>query len=59
MFGWGSTEYNQIFVAKKVQTIHTAKSLPMNGLGKIVDIAAGGSACLVCNGEYKLKDAKH
>ncbi|XP_059613989.1 RCC1-like G exchanging factor-like protein [Phlebotomus argentipes] len=51
VFGWGNTEYGQLSSAiGSVQQIHTPIKLPtLAGLGKITDVAAGGSHCLALN----------
>ncbi|GAB0086299.1 Williams-Beuren syndrome chromosomal region 16 protein [Sergentomyia squamirostris] len=53
VFGWGNTEYGQLSnVGGSVQQINTPVRLStLAGLGKITDIAAGGSYCLVLNGK--------
>ena len=51
MFGWGNSEYSQLF-CEDIQQVNKARYLKkLQGLGKIVDIAAGGSLCSVVNGE--------
>nr|CAD7418696.1 unnamed protein product [Timema cristinae] len=47
VFGWGNTEYGQL---NNEQQVNSALSLPnCRGLGKIRDIAAGGTHCMVLN----------
>nr|CAD7412641.1 unnamed protein product [Timema poppensis] len=47
VFGWGNTEYGQL---NNEQQVNSALSLPnCRGLGKITDIAAGGTLCMVLN----------
>lgn len=49
VFGWGNNEYNQL-VEDKVQQINSPRKLDnLSCLGKIVDIAAGGSFAMVLN----------
>ena len=50
VFGWGNSEYGQISPEEGVQQINTPINLNFfNEIGKIVDIAAGGSFCAVLN----------
>lgn len=49
VFGWGNSEYGQISQTEGVQQINVPVNLKFNGLGKIVDIAASGSACMILN----------
>uniref|UniRef100_A0A1B0GKG8 RCC1-like domain-containing protein n=1 Tax=Lutzomyia longipalpis TaxID=7200 RepID=A0A1B0GKG8_LUTLO len=51
VFGWGNTEYGQLCnVGGNAQQIHTPVHLKsLKGLGKITDIASGGSFCLILN----------
>lgn len=53
LFGWGNSEYGQIPMTSKCDQVNTSYSLVnfTRGLGKIVDIAAGGSFCLIVNGK--------
>lgn len=51
VFGWGNTEYGQLEVDGDRQQINVPLALKfLKGLGRIVDIAAGGSSCLVLTG---------
>ncbi|XP_026472586.1 RCC1-like G exchanging factor-like protein isoform X2 [Ctenocephalides felis] len=46
VFGWGNSEYGQLCQGNEVQQVNTPRHLPFcRKLGKIVDIAAGGSMC--------------
>lgn len=50
VFGWGNSEYGQISLTEGVQQINVATNLSyMKGVGKVIDIAAGGSFCAVLN----------
>ncbi|OWR43220.1 Williams-Beuren syndrome chromosomal region 16 protein [Danaus plexippus plexippus] len=51
LFGWGNSEYGQVPMNTKQQQVNMSYALLnfTKGLGKIVDIAAGGSFCLICN----------
>lgn len=52
VFGWGNSEYNQILVNSDEQQINKPIHLSfLKDLGKIIDIAAGGSFCSVLNEE--------
>lgn len=47
VFGWGNSEYGQ--VSSEDQQISVPKHLKFDGVGKITDIASGGSFCAVLN----------
>lgn len=50
VFGWGNSEYGQISQESEVQQLSVPTNLKyFNDVGKIVDIAAGGSFCAVLN----------
>lgn len=50
VFGWGNSEYGQISQEEGVQQINVPTILKyFDGLGKIIDITAGGSFCAVLN----------
>lgn len=52
LFGWGNTEYSQISCADGSQQVCNPRAIKLNPeMGKIVDIAAGGSFCMLLN-EY-------
>lgn len=52
LFGWGNSEYGQIPMATTQHQVNTPYALLnfTRGLGRIVDIAAGGSFCMIVNG---------
>lgn len=51
MFGWGNSEYGQLVTQGDEQQINVPRAVTtLKGLGKIVDIAAGGSSCIALNG---------
>lgn len=51
MFGWGNSEYGQLRLATSEMQLHTPRHLPLpSNLGKIIDVAASGTACLILNG---------
>ncbi|GBP51740.1 RCC1-like G exchanging factor-like protein [Eumeta japonica] len=51
VFGWGNSEYGQVPMANKIQQVNMSYALLnfTKGLGRIVDIASGGSFCLIVN----------
>jgi alpha-tubulin suppressor-like RCC1 family protein len=52
VFGWGNSEYSQL-LHEEIQQINTARYLKkFQGLGKIIDVAAGGSFCIAVNGRF-------
>lgn len=55
VFGFGNAEYGQLETIGENQQINEPKFLSFTkGLGKIVDIAAGGSFCMILNGNLLL-----
>ncbi|KAJ8898248.1 hypothetical protein PR048_003608 [Dryococelus australis] len=53
VFGWGNSEYGQLH--PNHTQVNTAREvLQCRGLGKIVDIASGGTTCIVLNEEGKV-----
>jgi len=51
VFGWGNSEYGQLRLATSEMQLHTPRHLPLSSnLGKIVDVATSGTACLILNG---------
>lgn len=52
VFGWGNSEYNQLNLGE-IQQINSPIHLKMvEKCGKIIDIATGGSVCMVLNGTF-------
>ncbi|RVE49615.1 hypothetical protein evm_005747 [Chilo suppressalis] len=51
LFGWGNSEYGQVPMSVKQQQVNMSYALVnfTKGIGKIKDIAAGGSFCLIVN----------
>lgn len=48
VFGWGSSEYLQLSPSKEIQQLNSPCHLKhLSNLGKIVDISAGGTSCMV------------
>jgi len=54
VFGWGNSEYGQFSSITSEQQICHPTHLPFKGLGKVVDIASGGTVCMVLNEEGKV-----
>lgn len=53
MFGWGNSEYGQLLPKSDIQQIHTPTHLnKCLGLGKLTDVASGGSFCMALNGKF-------
>ncbi|ALC39592.1 CG3862 [Drosophila busckii] len=52
-FGWGNSEYGQLDDSAEAATqINTPKALTLTkGMGRIKDVAAGGSFCIALNSE--------
>ena len=50
MFGWGNSEYSQLHMATDEQQVNSPVKLNLGEVGKVVDIASGGSMCMVLNG---------
>ncbi|CAD6998943.1 unnamed protein product [Ceratitis capitata] len=53
VFGWGNSEYGQLDDSENAETqVSTPRALALTkGIGKIQDIAAGGSFCMALNEE--------
>ncbi|KAF3429099.1 hypothetical protein E2986_06589 [Frieseomelitta varia] len=50
VFGWGNSEYAQLFIEGENQQVNIATELSaLKQLGHIVDIASGGCFCMVLN----------
>ncbi|CAG9796320.1 unnamed protein product [Diatraea saccharalis] len=51
LFGWGNSEYGQVPMTTNQQQVNMSYALVnfTKGIGKIKDIAAGGSFCLIVN----------
>lgn len=50
VFGWGNSEYGQISQTEGIEQINVATNLSyLKDVGKVVDIASGGSFCAVLN----------
>lgn len=48
VFGWGNSEYSQLSSATDLQQINIPRKLNL-GIGKITQVAAGGTMCAVVN----------
>jgi len=49
VFGWGNSEYRQLECVTDDSQLSVPQKLPFDEFGKIVDIAAGGTACMILN----------
>ncbi|XP_006821037.1 RCC1-like G exchanging factor-like protein [Saccoglossus kowalevskii] len=49
VFGWGNSEYNQLSRITQHSQVNTPIHLPFDGVGKVVDIATGGTMCAILN----------
>ena len=52
VFGWGNSEYSQFKMVTEEQQINKSVKLDMGPVGKVIDIASGGSMCMVLNGMF-------
>lgn len=53
MFGWGNSEYGQLFVKDENQQVNIATEITaLQQLGHIIDIASGGCFCMVLNSKH-------
>ena len=52
VFGWGNSEYNQFSMVTDEQQINLPVKLDLGPIGKVIDIASGGSICMVLNGKF-------
>ena len=57
VFGWGNSEYSQFSMVTDEQQINLPVKLDLGPIGKVIDIASGGSICMVLNGKL-LKNIK-
>lgn len=48
VFGWGNSEYGQI-IQDGHQQVNLPQHIKLDGIGKVVDVAASGSSCAVVN----------
>ena len=51
VFGWGNSEYNQLHMATEEQQVNSPVKLNLGDVGKALDVASGGSMCMVLNGK--------
>uniref|UniRef100_A0A2P2HZK5 Williams-Beuren syndrome chromosomal region 16 protein homolog n=1 Tax=Hirondellea gigas TaxID=1518452 RepID=A0A2P2HZK5_9CRUS len=55
VFGWGNNEYQQLVLATSETQLATPTHLPMPpAVGKVVDVAASGTACFIVNDRGEL-----
>ena len=52
VFGWGNSEYGQFANQTEEQQLSTPTKLTLKGVGKVIDVACGGTVCMVLNGEF-------
>ena len=55
VFGWGNSEYSQLHMATEEQQVNSPVKLNLGDVGKALDIASGGSMCMVLNGKNYLR----
>ena len=55
VFGWGNSEYSQLHMATDEQQVNSPVKLNLGDVGKALDIASGGSMCMVLNGKNYLR----
>lgn len=56
VFGWGNSEYGQLNSVTDEMQLHTSRRLAFPGMKRVVDVAAGGTMCLLLDGEDTLMD---
>lgn len=54
VFGWGNSEYGQFSSVTREQQLCTPTHLPYKGVGRVVDIASGGTTCMLLTEEGKV-----
>lgn len=56
VYGWGNSEYQQLGLVSGEQQVHTPTHLPLHkyGVGKVIDLAAGGTHCMVLDHEGRV-----
>ena len=54
VFGWGNSEYSQLDMATDEQQVNSPVKLNLGDVGKVLDVASGGSMCMVLNGKNYL-----
>lgn len=52
VFGWGNSEYCQFNMVTDEQQLNTPIKLNLAGVGKVIDVASGGSMCMVLNDQH-------
>ena len=55
VFGWGNSEYSQLDMATDEQQVNSPVKLNLGDVGKVLDVASGGSMCMVLNGKSYLR----
>uniref|UniRef100_A0A8C5LLN9 RCC1-like G exchanging factor-like protein n=1 Tax=Leptobrachium leishanense TaxID=445787 RepID=A0A8C5LLN9_9ANUR len=51
LFGWGNSEYLQLATVTNTTQVNVPRHLPFNHLGKVKQVACGGTGCAVLNGD--------
>ncbi len=51
VFGWGNSEYGQFNTVTEEQQVNSPVKLDLGPVGKVIDVASGGSMCMVLNGK--------
>ena len=52
VFGWGNSEYGQFSSVTPDQQVCSPVKLDLKEVGKVIDIASGGSICMVLNDQH-------
>jgi len=52
VYGWGNSEYGQLPIKEDSYQINVATELDTWELGHIIDVATGGSFCMVLNSKH-------
>ncbi|CAN9501049.1 unnamed protein product [Ophioblennius macclurei] len=51
LYGWGNSEYRQLAAATQEAQLNSPRLLPLDGVGKLVEAACGGTQMAVLNDE--------
>ena len=52
VFGWGNSEYGQFSSVTQDQQVCSPVKLDLKEVGKVIDVASGGSICMVLNDQH-------
>ena len=55
VFGWGNSEYGQMSSVTDEQQINTPRKLHLSGIGRVIDVACGGTVCMILNGGSEVR----